>query len=369
MNSLKKVIVGATTLSLFLAGCASSSSDNNAAIKVEKKACVMLQTSQSLDYEQNKILVEETAKTVAKINSKKKDSVKVYSFGKNDYKEKIDGAIKEKCDTIMGIGKPVVDLLSFFATQNPEITFISMGTKFVSKLENTKEINISLEESGFLAGYLSAGMTRTGKIATFTDTQSSISETYMDGIRKGIAKYNADNGTGITLVGLNKENEDSKNSSDKKDSKNNDNKGNRKPLLLKENNTEEIKKLVSTLVSDKADILLPVLQKNQEVVLQEISNTPNTSMFWMGQDFTEIKDNQKLVLAMTTVKISHFIQAVVTNTNMGEKIVSDIATNLQNEGLKFKVNPELEKDIPAFLTDEINKIMESLSKGKKLITT
>src|SRR4029077_7147112 len=55
--------------------------------------------------------------------------------------------------------------------------------------------------AAFLAGYLSAGVTRSGTVATFGAIPIPTVLPYMDGFAAGILKYNADHGTHVRLLG------------------------------------------------------------------------------------------------------------------------------------------------------------------------
>lgn len=55
-------------------------------------------------------------------------------------------------------------MMLFFAANDPNVNFISIGTKFENELANTKSIIFTAEEVGFLAGYLTAGLTRVVKL-------------------------------------------------------------------------------------------------------------------------------------------------------------------------------------------------------------
>ena len=59
----------------------------------------------------------------------------------------------------------------------------------------------STDQAGFLAGYLAAGMTKTGKIGTFGGIQIPTVTVFMDGYAAGAAYYNAQKGTAVEVLG------------------------------------------------------------------------------------------------------------------------------------------------------------------------
>ena len=57
------------------------------------------------------------------------------------------------------------------------------------------------DEAAFLAGYLAAGTTKTGKVGTFGGINIPPVTIFMDGFYYGVQKYNADNGTNVEVLG------------------------------------------------------------------------------------------------------------------------------------------------------------------------
>ena len=58
-------------------------------------------------------------------------------------------------------------------------------------------------QDGFLAGYLAAGMTKTGKVATFGGEKLPTVTIYMDGFYDGVQYYNSKHGTHVQVLGWN----------------------------------------------------------------------------------------------------------------------------------------------------------------------
>lgn len=57
------------------------------------------------------------------------------------------------------------------------------------------------DEAAFLAGYLAAGMTKSGTVGTFGGINIPPVTIFMDGFYYGVQKYNADNGTKVKVLG------------------------------------------------------------------------------------------------------------------------------------------------------------------------
>ena len=96
------------------------------------------------------------------------------------------------------------------AEANPETHFALIDSAFSDaefnpvELDNAKPILFNTAEAAFLAGYLAAGMSETGTVATFGGIQIPSVAIFMDGFADGVAKYNEDEGTDVKLLGWDK---------------------------------------------------------------------------------------------------------------------------------------------------------------------
>ncbi len=62
-------------------------------------------------------------------------------------------------------------------------------------LENVRALNFSTDEPSFVAGYLAAGMSETGKVATFGGINIPPVTIFMTGFLNGVNYYNEQKGT------------------------------------------------------------------------------------------------------------------------------------------------------------------------------
>ena len=57
------------------------------------------------------------------------------------------------------------------------------------------------DEAAFLAGYVAASVTKTGKVGTFGGLPIPTVTIFMDGFARGVAKYNEKKGTAVEVLG------------------------------------------------------------------------------------------------------------------------------------------------------------------------
>jgi basic membrane protein A len=69
------------------------------------------------------------------------------------------------------------------------------------ELANVRGLNFQTDEAAMLAGYLAAGMTKTGKVATYGGMQLPTVTIFMRGFEAGVKYYNEQKGTNVEVLG------------------------------------------------------------------------------------------------------------------------------------------------------------------------
>jgi basic membrane protein A and related proteins len=133
------------------------------------------------------------------------------STTQSDYTPNINTFIGEKCNIIVTVGFLMGAATEAAAKANPTQKFAIVDCSYASGcLTGTKEPNIdqlvyNTVQDGFLGGYLAAGMTKTGKVATFGGIELPTVTIYMDGYWDGVQYYNQKHGTHVTVLGWNEQ--------------------------------------------------------------------------------------------------------------------------------------------------------------------
>ncbi len=118
-----------------------------------------------------------------------------------DYAPNLQTFIDQGCSLIVAVGYEQHADLRKAANANPDQKFAAIINFYRPPLPNVLGILFRTNEAAFLAGYLAAGMTKTGKVATLGGLQIPPVVGYMDGFAAGILKYNRDHGTSVQLLG------------------------------------------------------------------------------------------------------------------------------------------------------------------------
>ncbi len=121
-----------------------------------------------------------------------------------DFTQNIDAQVQGGCKLVVGVGFLMADSMNEAANKYPEVKFALVDSTFKDNTENSKALVFNTAEASYLAGYLSAGMTATGKVGTYLGMNIPSTAIFADGFVDGVAKYNEAKGTSVTVLGWDK---------------------------------------------------------------------------------------------------------------------------------------------------------------------
>ena len=131
------------------------------------------------------------------------------STAETDYATNIQSFVDQGCGIIVTVGFLLGDATMEAANANPDIPFSIVDYAYGENEDGTPMITnnnvlgqvFNTDEAAFLAGYLAAGMSKSGKVGTFGGINIPPVTIFMDGFHHGVQKYNADNGTEVEVLG------------------------------------------------------------------------------------------------------------------------------------------------------------------------
>jgi len=133
----------------------------------------------------------------------------------NDFEPNIQSLIQQECDIIVTVGFLLGDATAAAAEANPDQKFAIVDVDFFDPdageditFENVKELTFSTDEAAFLAGYVAAGVSETGKLGTYGGINIPTVTIFMDGFQAGMEHYNSENGAEVELEGWDSANPD-----------------------------------------------------------------------------------------------------------------------------------------------------------------
>src|SRR5690606_6702309 len=134
------------------------------------------------------------------------DSNYLESQAQTDYETNINSWIQEGCDLIITVGFLLGDATAAAAEANPDQAFEILDCPYDPPIDNVVGAVFNTVDAAFLAGYLAAGVSETGTVATYGGIQLPGAVTdFMDGFVYGVRYYNEENGTDVNVLGWNPE--------------------------------------------------------------------------------------------------------------------------------------------------------------------
>jgi basic membrane protein A len=118
-----------------------------------------------------------------------------------DYERNINEFLDQDYDLIVTVSFLMGDATAAAAEANPDTKFAIVDFAYDPGFDNVLGLVFATDEAAFLAGYLSAGMTETGKIGTFGGIELPPVTVFMDGYMCGAAYYNKQKGTSVEVLG------------------------------------------------------------------------------------------------------------------------------------------------------------------------
>jgi basic membrane protein A len=190
----------AAALAMVLAACGekpAESGSDNASGSGSFNACMVLDTGGVDDHSFNQ-------SSYAGMQAAKEENPDIAisyvpSNSQNDYVPNLNAAVAKGCDTTIAVGGLMADALKSVAAANPDAQFAEVDAP--STGENVYGLQFDTAQGAFLGGYLAAGMTKTGTVATFGGLNIPPVTIYMDGFWEGVQHYNEQKGTSVKVLG------------------------------------------------------------------------------------------------------------------------------------------------------------------------
>lgn len=122
------------------------------------------------------------------------------SQAETDYTANINSLIGQ-CDLIITVGFLLGDATKAAAEANPNQKFSIVDYAYDPVLPNVAGQVYATDQAAFLAGYLAAGMTKSGSLGVFGGINIPPVTIFMDGFHQGAEYYNKQKGTKVKVLG------------------------------------------------------------------------------------------------------------------------------------------------------------------------
>ena len=264
-----------------------------------------------------------------------------------DYEKNLNAFVEEKCDLIVTVGFLIGDATKATAEANPDLKFSIVDYAYDPAIPNVVGQVFNTDEAAYLAGYLAAGVTKTGKVGTFGGLPIPTVTIFMDGFAKGVAKYNEVKGTNVQVLGWDPANPDDG------------------LFSMSFDDQQKGRELAVSLMDEGADIIMPVagpVGLGAAAAIKERGNAyligVDSDWFLTSPEYADITLTSVMKLMdATTMQV---IKSVIDGTFKGGVVVGTLANN----GVALAPLHNLESLASAELLAEVEQLKADIIAGK-----
>ena len=270
----------------------------------------------------------------------------VESATETDFAPNVNQMVSDDCGLIVTVGFLLGDATAAGAEANPEEQFAIVDFSYEEPFENVKPLVFDTAQAAFLAGYLAAGMTETGTVATFGGIQLPTVSIFMDGFADGIAHYNEAKGADVTLLGWDKEAQNGSFTGDFTNEANGQN-------------------LTNNFIQQGADIILPVAGPVGLGAAAAAQEAGNVKVIWVDSDgFESASQYAPLFLTSVVKRIDNAVLDATTQAVDDEFTADAYVGTLENEGVGLAPYHDFEEAVPDELKQEIDDLRQQIIDGE-----
>ena len=357
MKHLTKLVAAAGIVTLALAGCGGGTTSNGGGTTSEAKdastfkACAVSDAGGWDDKSFNESAYN--GLTAARDNLGIQINT-AESSSDTDFVPNVEAMVSDGCTLIIGVGFNLEQAIHKSAEQNTDLHYALVDSSFTDgqetvTLDNGRPLLFNTAEAAFLAGYAAAGMTNTGKVATFGGMKIPSVTVFMDGFVDGVDAYNQAKGTSVQVLGWDKA---TQNGSFTQDFDN--------QTLGKEQ--------AQQFISQGADIIMPVAGPVGLGAAAAAKADGNTWIIGVDSDWYEANpDYSSIVLTSVMKEIGASVEQTIKDSVDGKFSSDPYVGTLANGGVSLAPFHDFDAKVSDELKADLAKLTEDIKSGKLVI--
>lgn len=357
MKHLTKLVAAAGIVTLALAGCGGGTTSNGGGTTSEAKdastfkACAVSDAGGWDDKSFNESAYN--GLTAARDNLGIQINT-AESSSDTDFVPNVEAMVSDGCTLIIGVGFNLEQAIHKSAEQNTDLHYALVDSSFTDgqetvTLDNGRPLLFNTAEAAFLAGYAAAGMTNTGKVATFGGMKIPSVTVFMDGFVDGVDAYNKAKGTSVQVLGWDKA---TQNGSFTQDFDN--------QTLGKEQ--------AQQFISQGADIIMPVAGPVGLGAAAAAKADGNTWIIGVDSDWYEANpDYSSIVLTSVMKEIGASVEQTIKDSVDGKFSSDPYVGTLANGGVSLAPFHDFDAKVSDELKADLAKLTEDIKSGKLVI--
>ena len=284
----------------------------------------------------------------------------IESQAQADYAKNIQQFLDEETDLIVTVGFLLgVDTASF-AKANPDAKFAIVDYAYpdcwegavegkdcgsFTDLPNVRGLTFQTDEAAMLAGYLAAGMSETGTVATYGGLPIPTVTIFMKGFEAGVKYYNAQKGTNVQLLGWSSATSEG-------------------TFTNNFESTDDGRRLAESFMQEGADIILPVAGPVGLGSAAVCKETGNCKVIGVDADWYETAPEYKeIVLSSVLKKIDVAVYNTIKDTIDGNFTSGAVVYALKDGGVDIAPFHDFDSAVSDELKAELEQLKADIISG------
>jgi basic membrane protein A len=279
------------------------------------------------------------------------------STTQSDYTPNINTFIGDKCGIIVTVGFLMAQATQTASKKNATGKFAIVDNAYTPALKNVDALLFNTAQDAFLGGYLAAGMSKTGKVATFGGEKLPTVTIYMDGFADGVQYYNQKHGTKVSVLGWSEKTQNGSFTGD----------------FTNQTNGQNV---TQTFITEGADVIFPVAGNVGLGAAKAVQNadasagSQKVNMEWVDTDgCISAAQYCKYFITSVTKGIQTAVKNAVTTASNGSFKGGNYIGTLQNGGVALAPYHDFATKVPSSLTSELNTIKQGIINGSIKVAT
>ena len=358
MNKSLKLAAVLGTVGLAAAACGSKpvssstgSSSSSTANAASFKACLVTDTGGLDDHSFNE-LSWQGMQDAQKAGNGAVTVQNAQSATSNDFTGNISGFVSAGCKIIIGAGYDLQTALVQSAVKNPSQHYAVVDNTSVG--DQVEGLQFDTAQAAFLGGYFAAGMTKTGKVATFGGADYPTVAIYMDGFWEGVQYYNQKHNTKVEVLGWSEKTQ----------------KGTFDPT---QSFTDQAggQQIAQNFEAQGADIVFPVAGGTGIGALAAAqASGGKLNAIWVDNDgFLSNPQYASIIMTSVTKGIDTAVATEVKNAAAGDFSTTSYIGTLSNGGTALAPFHDWASKVPAALQTELTSVKADVISGAIKITS
>ncbi len=353
---MRKTTIALTGLTLAtaltLAGCGQAPEESagpsaSAPGASDFKACLVSDAGGWDDKSFNQSAKEGLDRAVADLGVQ---SATAESKADSDYAPNVESMVQQGCQLTIGVGFLLEQAIEDAAKANTDVEFGLLDSTFSDEsfnpitIDNAKPLVFNTAEAAYLAGYVAAGTTKTGTVATFGGQEIPSVTVFMDGFVDGVARYNKDSGKDVKVLGWDKA------------AQNGSFTGNFDDQAAGQTLTEGF-------IAQKADIIMPVAGPVGLGAAAAAEKAGDTYIIGVDSDWYESTEYGDIVITSVLKEIDAAVYDTVKAASSGSFSNAPYVGTLSNGGVGIAPFHDFDAQVPADVKTAVESIQQEIIDG------